>query len=126
MEDPLCAPRPKSAGATTEVSMRYDKDRLRREIDELLKRRPGWKLQAMATPGLPPVWGFGSGGQVELSVGTDGDRISVYVVEQDLDVTLASTSELAAWLKAYKPQAFQDPRDGGGDKPKRRRFLDWE
>ncbi len=106
--------------------MRGDKDKLRTEVDELLKRRPGWKLQAMATPGLPPVWGFGSGGQVELSVGTEGDSIDLYLVEQDLDVTLSSTSELAAWLQAHKPQAFQDPKDGLGDKPKRRRFLDWE
>ena len=115
-----------SAVATTEVSVRADKDKLRAEVDELLGRRPGWKLQAMATPGLPPVWGFGSGGQVELSVGTDRDSISVYVVEQDLDVTLHNTSELAEWLQAYKPQAFQDPKDGAGAKPKRRRFLDWE
>lgn len=106
--------------------MRAEKDKLRVEVDELLRRRPGWKLQAMATPGLPPVWGFGSGGHVELSVGTDGGAIDVYVVEQDLDVTLHSTSELAEWLKEYNPKAFQDPKDGAGDKPKRRRFLDWE
>jgi hypothetical protein len=112
--------------ATTEVSVRADKHKLRTEVDELLRRRPGWKLQMMATPGLPPVWGFGSGGQVELSVGTDRDSIRVYVVEQDLDVTVHSTSELAEWLKASKPQAFQEPKDAAGDKPKRRRFLDWE
>ncbi len=106
--------------------MRGDVDTLRKQVDELLKRRPGWKLQAMPTPGLPPVWGFGSGGQVELSVGTDGDSINLYVIAQDADIKLSSTSELAAWLKAHKPQAFQDPKDGPGDKPKRRRFLDWE
>ena len=61
-----------------------------------------------------------------LSVGTDRASISVYVVEQDLDVTLHSTSELAEYIKAYKPQAFQEPKDGAGEKPKRRRFLDWE
>jgi hypothetical protein len=112
--------------ATTEVSVRVGKDKLRTEVDELLRRRPGWKLQAMATPGLPSVWGFGSGGQVEVSVGTDRDSISVYVVEQDLDVTLRSASELAEWLKAYKPEAFQDPKEGARDRPRRRRFLDWE
>ncbi len=106
--------------------MPVDEDDLRAQVDELLKRRPGWKLQAMATPGLPPVWAYGSGGQAELSVGTDGKSISVYVVQEDRDVTLEDTSGLVEWLKAYDPQTFRDPKDGVGDKPRRRRFLDWE
>ena len=68
--------------------MRADKDGLRAQVDELLRRRPGWKLQAMATPGLPPAWCYGSGGQAELSVATDGGSIRIYVVEKDIDVTV--------------------------------------
>ncbi len=80
----------------------------------------------MATPGLPPAWCYGSGGQAEVSVATDGGSISIYVVEKDIDVTVESTNDLAAWLKAYKPEAFRDPKDGFGDKLKRGRILDWE
>ena len=95
-------------------------------MDELLRHRPGWRLQAMSTPGLPPQWCFGSGGQADLSIAIDGDSISVYVVEQDRDVALGSTEELAAWLKANKPEAFKDPKESAGGKLKRGRLFDWE
>ena len=80
----------------------------------------------MSTPGLPPQWCFGSGGQAELSIATDADSISVYVVERDLDVALEGTDDLVAWLKANKPEAFKDPKESPGAKLKRGRLFDWE
>lgn len=108
------------------MSVRSNKDRLRTEVDELLRHRPGWRLQAMSTPGLPPQWCFGSGGQADLSIAIDGDSISVYVVEQDRDVALGGPEGLVAWLKANKPEAFKDPKESAGGKLKRGRLFDWE
>jgi hypothetical protein len=80
----------------------------------------------MSTPGLPPQWSFGSGGQADLSIATDGESIRVYVVDEDRDVALGSTDELGAWLKANKPEAFKDPKSDVGGKLKRGRVFDWE
>ena len=80
----------------------------------------------MSTPGLPPQWSFGSGGQADLSIAIDRDSISVYVVEQDRDVSLAGTDELVAWLKSNKPEAFKDRKESAGGKLKRGRIFDWE
>jgi hypothetical protein len=83
-------------------------------------------LQAMSTPGLPPQWSFGSGGQTDLSIAIDGGSISVYVVEEDRDVALGGTEELVTWLKANQPQAFKDRKESVGGKLKRGRLFDWE
>ena len=98
--------------------MRGDVDTLRKQVDELLKRRPGWKLQAMPTPGLPPVWGFGSGGQVELSVGTDGDSINLYVIAQDADIKLSSTSEIGGVVEGTQAPSVPGPQGRSGRQAK--------
>ena len=106
--------------------MPADEEDLRAQVDDLLKRRPGWRLQAMATPGLPPVWAYGSGGQAELSVGTDGKSISVYVVEQDRDVYAREHERIGRVAQGVQPPNVQRAQGRVGEKPKRRRFLDWE
>ena len=103
-----------------EVSVRADKDELQMEVDELLRRRPGWSLQAVATPGTPPVWCYGSGRGAGLTVGADQNCICVYLVDSEREVKLGSTSQLVAWLQAYEPESLRGPQ------LKRRRFLDWQ
>jgi hypothetical protein len=105
--------------------MRSDDD-LREEIAQLLRRRPGWTLQAVPTPGAPHVWCFGSGSAAELSVTTDNGSIDLYVVNMDENVTLGTTGQLVAWLKTHKAEALQNPREGVIDRLKRRKFFRWD
>ncbi len=105
--------------------MRADDD-LREEIDQLLSRRPGWTLEAVLTPGAPPVWCFRSGSAVELSVATGNGSIDLYIVDTDENVTLGATGELAAWLKTHKADALQDPKEGVIRGQKRRNFFRWD
>jgi hypothetical protein len=105
--------------------MRADDD-LREEIAQLLRRRPGWTVQAVPTPGAPQVWCFGSGGATELSVTTANGSIDVYIVNTDENVTLGTTDLLVTWLKTHKAEALQDQREGVIDRLKRRRFFRWD
>lgn len=101
-------------------------DDLRDEIAQLLRRRPGWTLQAVPTPGAPQVWCFGSGAATELSVSTGGGSIDIYVVKLDENVTVDTTDQLVAWLKTHKAEALQDPREGAMQRLKRGRFFRWD
>ncbi len=105
--------------------MRADDD-LREEIAQLLRRRPGWTLQAVSTPGAPPVWCFGSASTNELSVTSANGAIDVYVVDMDQNVTLGTLGQLVTWLRTYKADALQDPKEGVIDGLKERRFFRWD
>jgi hypothetical protein len=108
-----------------EVTMRADDD-LREEIAQLLRRRPGWTLQAVPTPGASQVWCFGSASATELSVTTGTGSIDVYVVQKDETVTLSTAEELVFWLKTHKAAALQDPREGVIHRLKGRTFFRWD
>jgi hypothetical protein len=102
------------------------RDDLRKEIAQLLNRRPGWTLQAVPTPGAPPVWCFGSERAIELSVTTDNGSIDMYVVDLNENMFFGTTGQLAAWLKTHKAEAMQDPKVDPIQRPGRRRFFRWE
>ncbi len=97
-----------------------------KQLDDLLAGRPGWKLQAMATPGAPPVWCFGLGGLDALTVSVDGDRISVYEVELDRESRFAGTDELVEWLQVGLPGALGERKATIGDRLRGGRFFHWE
>ncbi|MGP8059559.1 MAG: hypothetical protein ACLP9C_07990 [Acidimicrobiales bacterium] len=84
-------------------------DELWAEVGGLLETRPGWSLQASSTPGAPPSWCFGSGGEVDLSVVVDAGSIWVYVMETDRDIRVAGTRELTAWLDEHEAASVNDP-----------------
>lgn len=105
--------------------MRADDDN-GEELDRLLRRRPGWSLQALPTPGSPLAWCFGSGGTIELSVTTDGGSIDVYVVDSGENVTLSNTDQLIGWLSTHKAEALQEPREGASHGGKLRSFFRWD
>jgi hypothetical protein len=105
--------------------MRADDD-LRKEIGQLLRRRPGWTLQAVPTPGAPSAWCFGSASATELSVTTSNGSIDVYVVNLDENVTLETTGQLVAWFKTHRPEALQDAREGFIHTLKRRKSFRWD
>ena len=68
------------------------------QVSTLLATRGRWKLEPQATPGAPSVWCFGTGGETELSVSTDHDAISVYVVDKDIEFTFPDCDALSVWL----------------------------
>jgi hypothetical protein len=101
-------------------------DNLTKQVARLLRRRPGWSIQTMPTPGAPLTWCFGSSGKIEMSVSVQETSIRLHVVETDQDVRVGSASELAAWLQAHKPGAFKDPTSGFVDRLKSGKFFKWE
>ncbi len=101
-------------------------DDLWQEVDRLLERRPGWTFQAMATPGEPPAWCYAAGAERDLMVSVDGGSIRVYVVEADLEVDLATTDDLVAWLATHWKGALGDQRPGVGERLKGGRLFQWE
>jgi hypothetical protein len=119
---------PNSYGVTIEfeMSVRTGKDQLRKEVDSLLRRRPGWSLQTTATPGAPPLWCFGPRRDIDVTVEVDQDSIRLYLMKAAREVKLASAAELVAWLQGYElastplspspPEAPPSPR-GAVDRP---------
>ena len=106
--------------------MRAGKVKLWKQVEELLQRRPGWKLGAMSSPGAPRVWCYGTGMGTDLTVSGEGNSISVYLVDSEQEITLRTTEELEAWLREHKPAAFRETKDSLVDGLKKGRFLDWE
>jgi hypothetical protein len=104
--------------------VRNDKGTLWKQVDQLLQRRPGWKFQAIATPGAPPLWCFESGGRSELSVTVDGGSIRIYEAGSDHEVKVGNTDELVAWLNSERPGSLRPQKDRVIDK--RAGFFRWD
>ncbi len=91
--------------------MGSDDAKLWKQIDRLLRRRPRWRFQAVASPGAPPVWCFGPEHEPELSVTVTGGSIRVYVPAAGNDFSLNDAHELESWLAARWPGALEEQRD---------------
>ena len=78
--------------------MRSPDDELFHDIGLLLEPRHGWRMEPSTTPGAPPFWCLGSGGEVELSVGVNDGVISVYVPDEDREITVDGLGELTSWI----------------------------
>jgi hypothetical protein len=88
-------------------------DQLWDEVSALLGGRPHWRVEQSPTPGMPPSWCFEAHGEVDLAVSIDSGAISVYLMNQDRDVTLASIEDLRAWLDANQNAAVNESFDAG-------------
>ncbi|HEX4082319.1 MAG TPA: hypothetical protein VHX40_05085 [Acidimicrobiales bacterium] len=110
------------------MSERTDDGDLWQQVTQLLRRRPGWRLEAVATPGALPVWCFGPPGDTDLSVTADGASITVHVMASDDDVELGTVDDLVDWLHAYRPGSLEERTAGVFDRLKRRRgrLFGWE
>lgn len=106
--------------------MGTDEGRLWREVDQLLKRRPGWRFQARSTPGAPPAWCFGPEISPTLTVTVEARSIHVSVTGDRDDLTLAGSDELLAWLIDYWPGALTEQRVSRLGKLRRGRLFEWE
>jgi hypothetical protein len=106
--------------------MGTDDAELWKQIDRLLRGRPRWRFQAVASPGTPPVWCFGLEHEPELSVTITGGSVGVYVVEADYDLSLNNADELESWLAAFWPGALEEPRDSRRKRLGLGGFFRWE
>jgi hypothetical protein len=98
---------------------------VRKQVVDLLRGRPRWRLEPRTTPGATPLWCFVDDGEIELSVAAENGSIHLYVMEADREIVFKDASELSAWLASHKGEAFQEvPRRTDG-KPKYRRFFEW-
>jgi hypothetical protein len=75
-------------------------DALWRRVGDLLANRPSWNIEMSSSPGAPEVWAFAPGGDTELSVGVDRDRIVGFVFDLDEEFTFEDVDTLATWLDA--------------------------
>ncbi len=99
---------------------------MRQHLVELLKGRPGWRLEARATPGATPLWCYVDQGEVEYSVTADGDLIRLYVMATDQEIVFDGPDALTSWLQTHRPEALREhgPRPAG--KARLRRYMEWE
>ena len=105
--------------------MRADNE-LRRQVARLLRRRPGWRLEAMSTPGAPAVWRFGTEPQIEVSVSVDAGSIVVQLGRDGTPVLFGSVDALVTWLKSNRAASLTDRKDRTFDKLRAGTFFKWE
>jgi hypothetical protein len=72
------------------------------QIGEVLWPQSGWSLEPSPTPGGPSSWCYEHHGKVTISVGVDAGDVSVYLLDQDRDLSLPSIPALESWLEANK------------------------
>jgi hypothetical protein len=96
------------------------------ELDDLVRGRPGWRLEPMATPGSPPAWCFAPGRKIEFSVTAERDVIRLYVMESDQETVFGDVDELAVWLRTNRPEALQEPAPRLRGKSRLRKAFRWD
>jgi len=94
------------------------------ELVDMLSGRPGWRLEPSLTPGATPLWCFGVGGKIDLSVAVDGSSISLYVMDTDTQIVCRDTDELTKWLRTHRAAALQEPSTHPG-KSGFRKLFEW-
>ena len=97
----------------------------RQLLVELLRGRPGWRLEPRTTPGATPLWCFVANGRVEYSVTAESGVIRLYIMESDEEVTLRDTDGLTAWLQEHRPEAMQDTPARPNGRKRAKKFFEW-
>ena len=69
-------------------------DRLWDQVNQVMERRRGWALEPQSSPGAPALWCLSSDWEYQLSVGVEGQAISVFLVDDDEDVLFLMTRVL--------------------------------
>jgi len=105
--------------------MRSHGDEVWKQTAKLLRRRPGWVVEAMSTPGMPTFWCFARGASAELSVQVERGSIKVQPGGTDQVVVLGDVGELEAWLAANRPASLQEPKQRVIDKLRAGKLFTW-
>jgi hypothetical protein len=97
----------------------------RTHLADLVRDRPGWRLEPRTTPGASPLWCYVDSGKIELSVSAERDGVHLFVMDDDRELLFADASKLEAWLRAHKGESLQEagPRPEG--KERYRKFFEW-
>jgi hypothetical protein len=100
-------------------------DQPRTHLADLLGGRPGWRLEPRTTPGAAPLWCYVDEGRIELSVTAEGDRVHLFVMDDDRELVFADAKGLEAWLRVHKGQSLTEaqPRPPGRDRF--RKLFEW-
>ena len=98
---------------------------MRQDVVDLLRGRPGWRLEPRTTPGASPVWCYVVGGQIEFSVAVEDGVIRLYVMDTDHEVVFADADELTRWLQTHKAHALQEVPVRPDGKARVKRFFEW-
>lgn len=106
--------------------MESDDDELWSQTEKLLRRRPGWAVQAVATPGIPAYWCFARGSKAELSVQVERGSINVQLGDTDQIFEMDHVSDLVEWLTAHRPGSLQEPRRSFTERLKAGTLFRWE
>jgi hypothetical protein len=75
-----------------------DDDELFDQLGRLLGSRSGWHFEPPTTPGAPPSWCLDPGGEISLAVNVVGGSITVYLPDEDKELSLDGVAALIAWL----------------------------
>jgi hypothetical protein len=106
--------------------LRSDDDELWKQTARLFRRRPGWVVMAMPTPGMPTYWCFARGSKAELSVHVESNSIGIRLGDTDQIVEVDDVSELATWLRTHRPDSLQEPRRSVIEKLRAGKLFIWE
>jgi hypothetical protein len=100
-------------------------DRPRQQLVDLLRGRPGWRLEPRTTPGATPLWCFVANGRVEYSVTAEGGVIRLYIMDSDEEVAFRDSVGLTAWLQEHRPEAMLDAPVRPDGTKRARKFFEW-
>jgi len=98
---------------------------LRNQLVDLVKGRPGWRLEPRTTPGASPLWCFVANGEVEFSASVDGGVLHLYVMATDKEFVLQSADQLSAWLEKHRPEALAEKQVTPDGRTRMKGFLEW-
>ena len=99
--------------------------RPRQQLVELLRGRPGWRLEPRTTPGATPLWCFVANGRVVYSVTAESGVIRLYIMESDEEAAFRDTDGLTAWLQEHRPEAMQETSVRPEGRKRAKKFFEW-
>ncbi len=82
-------------------------DRLWDQVNQVMERRRGWALEPQSSPGAPALWCLSADWEYQLSVGVEGQAISVFLVDHDVELRLPDPDTLVGWLDANEALFFR-------------------
>jgi hypothetical protein len=97
----------------------------RQQLVDLLRGRPGWRLEPRTTPGATPLWCFVANGHIVYSVAAEAGVIRLYIMESDQEVAFSGTDGLTGWLQEHRPDAMQDAVVRPDGKKRAKKFFEW-
>jgi hypothetical protein len=97
----------------------------RKELTELVRGRPGWRLEPRTTPGSTPLWCYVVDGEIEYSVTAERGDLRLYVMQTDEELVFGDAAGMSAWLREHRIDALADRPVRPDAKTRVRRLIRW-